>query len=141
MEFNANLMTEEEAEEVYENILNLYQTKMNDLTSKNEDLELQLQEIRMELDIKESELLDSQISGTQTASSDGDEQKRRMIRSLKEKVDDLSDELKAKNSSIEVLSKELQQKIGEISQLHDESEDLKLKLEEYESNDQNEDLV
>jgi len=69
-------ISEEEAEELYENILNLYQTKVNELHIKNEDMELKTRELQIALENKESELLDSQISGTQTSSSLGDETSR-----------------------------------------------------------------
>ena len=74
---SANQMSEEELEELYENILNLIQAKKHELESKLEELELELEETKITLENKESELFDSQISGTQTSASQGDEEKEK----------------------------------------------------------------
>ena len=125
--------SEEEAEELYESVLNLYENKKQEMQSQCKDLELKLEEANIALQNKESELLDNQITGIQTLNNQEDQNMRKAMRALKEKLDDVSNELNSKNNIIQQLNDEIQDKIDKIAEIEVENEDYKEQLEQSQS--------
>jgi hypothetical protein len=128
-------MTEEEIEELYEHILKIHEANKQDMASKIEELELNLEEVKIELSYRESELLDSQISGTQNSASQDDEERRKILRNFKERIDDLTIELKSKNNHIQQLNTDLETRISEVHQLETDKSELESKIDEYDEMD------
>ena len=127
-------MTEEEADQLYEDILKLFQSKKQEIETKVEELVLKIEEMSIELSYKESELLDLQISGSQNSGSTDDEERMKIIRTMKEKIDDLTVELRNKNNQIKQLNEDLEARISQIYTVETEKNQLEIKLEEF--NDQ-----
>ena len=68
------------------------------MQSQCKDLELKLKEVDIASQNKESGLLDNKITGTQSFNSQNDQNKRKAMRVLKEKLDDVTNELNSKNN-------------------------------------------
>ena len=122
--------SQDEADELYEAILNLYENKKQEMQSQCKDLELELEKANIALQNKESELLDNQIAGTQSFNSQNDQNKRKAMRVLKEKLDDVTNELNSKNKHIQQLNNEIQEKLERIVEIEVENEDYKEQLEQ-----------
>ena len=134
VEFTITCLTEEEIGELYENILSVYESKKREMINKEEELSLRLEEVKIQLENKENELLDFQITGTQSTSSQEYEDKKKMIRILKEKLDDTQSELRNKDKIIKQLNDDLNAKIESINELISENEELKYSIENEEGN-------
>lgn len=134
VEFTITCLTEEEIGELYENILSVYEAKKREMINKEEELSLRLEEVKIQLENKENELLDFQITGTQSTSSQEYEDKKKMIRILKEKLDDTQSELRNKDKIIKQLNDDLNVKIESINELISENEELKYSIENEDGN-------